>query len=129
MKTLRILSLSLFVLLTAAALHAAEYHVWPASPGTSDDGPGTAGRPWKTLAKAAATVQAGDTVLIHAGTYAEAVAINSAGTGPSRSRFRFGDDEVILEARTPGARPVVARAGQEPRLPARPPTRPGPGVR
>ena len=43
------------------------------------------------------TVQAGDTVLIHAGIYAEAVTIE-AGTEPKPIVFKaFGDDEVILE--------------------------------
>ena len=107
MKTMRISSSVLLVLLVTGALHAAEYHVWPTSPGASDDGPGTAGKPWKTLAKATAAVAAGDTVLIHAGTYAEAVTIHSAGAGSKPIAFKaFGDDEVILE----GADAVDPRA-------------------
>ena len=98
MKTIRILSSVLFVFLAAFTLHAAEYCVWPTAPGASDDGPGTAHKPWKTIAKAAASVQAGDTVLIHAGTYPEMVTINAAGTAARPIVFRaFGDDEVILE--------------------------------
>ena len=98
MKTITVLFSVLFVLLAAGVPQATEYHVWPTSPGASDDGPGTAGKPWKTLAKAAAGVQAGDTVLIHAGVYPEAVTVSNAGTGPRPIGFKaFGDDEVILE--------------------------------
>ena len=77
---------------------AADYYVRPTAPGASDDGPGTAERPWKTIAKAAATVQAGDTVFLRAGTYAEAVAIKNAGAPSKPIVFAaFGDEEVILE--------------------------------
>ena len=37
----------------------------------ADDGPGTEARPWKTIAKAAATLKAGETVLVRAGRYVE----------------------------------------------------------
>jgi len=39
--------------------------------GASDANPGTEASPWKTLAKAAATAQSGDTVYVKAGTYYE----------------------------------------------------------
>jgi hypothetical protein len=60
-------------------LQAAEYHVAPGVPGAADDNPGTLAKPWKTLAKAAAAARAGDTVLLHAGTYTEFVMIKNAG--------------------------------------------------
>ena len=45
----------------------ATYHV----AGTGGDGnPGTAAAPWRTLQKAAGAVNPGDTVVVHAGTYA-----------------------------------------------------------
>jgi hypothetical protein len=41
------------------------------SPDASDANPGTQEQPWKTLAQAANTAQAGDTVWIKAGIYQE----------------------------------------------------------
>jgi parallel beta-helix repeat protein len=48
------------------------YHVAPTG---SDSNPGTAGLPWRTLDHAAEAAHAGDTVAVHAGTYARAGAI------------------------------------------------------
>ena len=79
-------------------LRAAEYHVAATQPAASDDNPGTVAKPWKTFAKAAATAQAGDTVLIHAGTYAESTAVKNAGTPEKPITFRaFADDEVVMD--------------------------------
>ena len=98
MRTIQLLSSIVSVFLVSLTLHAADYHVWHAGLDASDDGPGTLDRPWKTITKAAATVQAGDTVFIHAGIYAEAVAVKNAGSEPRPIVFKaFGDDEVILE--------------------------------
>jgi hypothetical protein len=98
LRTIQLLSSIVSVFLVSITLHAADYHVWQAGPDASDDGPGTLDKPWKTITKAAATVQAGDTVFIHAGIYAEAVAVKNAGSEPRPIVFKaFGDDEVILE--------------------------------
>ena len=67
---------------------AAEYHVAGGAAGAADTNPGTAGKPWKTIAKAAAVAQPGDVVLIHAGRYAESVAIRNAGTADHPIRFK-----------------------------------------
>jgi parallel beta-helix repeat protein len=40
------------------------------SPTGSDSGPGSAGQPWRTLAKAVSAARPGDTVVLRAGTYA-----------------------------------------------------------
>jgi len=59
--------------------HAAVYYV---SPSGSDQNPGTAIRPWRTIQKAADTLVAGDTVYIRAGTYDEQVRpLNSGAPG------------------------------------------------
>lgn len=98
MRTIRILASIVSVFLVTATLYAAEYHVWQTGPDASDDGPGSLDKPWKTITKAASTVQAGDTVFIHAGIYAEVVTIQNAGTEAKPIVFKaFGDDEVILE--------------------------------
>ncbi|MGO9202112.1 MAG: DUF5123 domain-containing protein, partial [Limisphaerales bacterium] len=57
------------VLLTSAgiSLRAATYNVAHRDPTASDDGPGTAERPWKSLTKAAETAGPGDIVLIRDG--------------------------------------------------------------
>ena len=95
--------ISLFAILAAlfafhSAAPAADYHVATTHPAASDDGPGTADKPWKTVAKAAAVAHAGDTVFIHAGTYAESVTVKNQGDGPKPVSFcAFGDDEVVFE--------------------------------
>jgi hypothetical protein len=79
-------------------LRAAEYHIAPAVQGASDINPGTAAKPWKTIARAALAAQAGDTVLIHAGTYPESVALKNAGTTAKPIAFRaFADEEVLMD--------------------------------
>lgn len=50
--------------------HAADYYV---SPGGQDTNPGTESSPWQTIAKASATMAAGDTVHIMKGAYRECV--------------------------------------------------------
>jgi hypothetical protein len=102
MKTMRLAALSVFSLLSLLSIQAAEYHVAPGVQGAADDNPGTLAKPWKTIARAAATAQAGNTVLIHAGTYPESVTIKNAGTADKPIVFQaFGDDKVILEGADP----------------------------
>ena len=67
------------------------------APGGSDTGPGTAGSPWATLQKAAATLEAGDTVYALEGTYAGGV-----------TPLKTGSDHRYLSFRAyPGETPVV----------------------
>jgi hypothetical protein len=51
-------------MLLAGMARAAEYSVAPASAGVNDNNPGTADKPFKTLAKALAAAKAGDTILL-----------------------------------------------------------------
>ena len=83
-----------------APVHAANFHVAPASPRAEDSGPGTLDQPWKTLTQAAAKAQAGDTVIIHDGVYREAVTVKASGTEAAR---------IVFEA-APGAQVVVSGA-------------------
>jgi Right handed beta helix region/Protein of unknown function (DUF1565) len=65
----------------------------------SDMNPGTEAAPWKTLKKAAAAVQAGDTVRIHAGDYFVGTTwrINRPGTPGNPITYRaYGDGEVRI---------------------------------
>jgi parallel beta-helix repeat protein len=58
---------ALFAATPAAGAAGSTYHV---DPGGSDDDPGTASKPWKTLQHAADHVGPGDTIVVHPGTYA-----------------------------------------------------------
>ena len=73
----------------------------------SDFNSGTQSRPWKTIQKAAATMTAGDTVLVHGGDVFEKVApVNSGTEGKYIAYQNFGDGDVVIDAREgpePGA--------------------------
>jgi hypothetical protein len=90
------------MLLTIDASLAATYEVAQRDPQASDDNPGTAERPWKSLSKAAEQVRAGDVVRIHSGTYRERVVLKESGTA---------DAPIRIEA-TAGERVVVTGADQ-----------------
>ncbi|BCU79008.1 right-handed parallel beta-helix repeat-containing protein [Luteolibacter sp. LG18] len=83
-------------LLVSALAGATEYHVTTTG---SDSQPGTLAQPWRTIQKAASTAIAGDTVNVHAGTYAERVAFTSrSGTAAQQIVFRRdpGDAAAVL---------------------------------
>ncbi|HMJ91017.1 MAG TPA: right-handed parallel beta-helix repeat-containing protein [Candidatus Acidoferrum sp.] len=92
----------LFLILAtlSASLHlcvqAATYEVSQRHPQASDDGPGTAERPWKTISKAAAQVASGDTVIIRGGIYRERAVVKTNGTGPAPIRFQAAPGEHVL---------------------------------
>jgi hypothetical protein len=60
------------------------YHVAQGEPQASDENPGTADRPWRTIGKAAATLQPGERVIVHRGVYREWVRPERGGTGPDQ---------------------------------------------
>jgi hypothetical protein len=64
-------------LIVASRGWAATYTVAPTG---VDTNPGTEERPWRTLSKAAATLAAGDTVTVNAGTYRERVVPERSGS-------------------------------------------------
>ena len=82
------------------ALQAAVYDVAQRVPNASDEGPGSAERPWKTIAPAARQAGAGDVVRIHDGIYRERVVIKNSGTAQV---------PIVLEA-APGAWVVLSGA-------------------
>ena len=69
----------------------------------SDDGPGAADRPWRTISRAAraGVLRPGDAVVIRAGVYRESIHPESGGTGP---------DARVTFAAWPGERVVVTGA-------------------
>ncbi len=84
---------ALFMSLTSS-LCAAVYVVSPAG---RDENPGTAEKPWRTVGKAAQTLQAGDTVQIRSGVYKEQVKPAHSGTkaAPIRYTAYLGEKPVI----------------------------------
>lgn len=76
---------------------AGAYHVAQKAPRASDANPGTEGAPWKTIARAAAELAPGDTVVIHEGVYREWV--NPARSGSASAPIVFqgaAGERVIL---------------------------------
>ena len=67
----------------------------------SDANPGTLTQPWLTIAKANATVQAGDTAFLRGGTYNEIISPQQSGTEQDRITYRNhgGEQVTIVEAR------------------------------
>lgn len=78
-------------LLVAAPLHATTYHVAP----DAVVGVPAAGR-FRTIGEAAARARAGDRVLIHSGTYREAVTIEADGTRDKPLRFEAAPNAVVV---------------------------------
>jgi len=73
------------------------YHVAGDDPRASDENSGAADRPWKTIVRAASTLEPGDTVLIHAGTYRETVRPGRSGTAASPITYAaVRGEEVII---------------------------------
>ena len=60
------------------------YHVARENPAASDANPGTAAKPFATIGRAAAALQAGEKVIVHRGTYRECVRPARGGTGSKK---------------------------------------------
>jgi hypothetical protein len=92
----------LFFLAIWSARAGTTYYVAPVG---SDNDPGTFAQPWRTVQKAADTLQPGDVLLVRTGTYREQVDINVSGSetlGP------------VTFANRPGERPVLDATGLVP---------------
>jgi hypothetical protein len=109
--------LALMILLLAAIqeVRAAEYVVNVQHPKASDENPGTVEMPLKTIRKAAQMVKAGDTVIVKAGVYREAVRLEHSGTpgapiafaaDPPGSVVLTGADIITGWKQMPGEEPV-----------------------
>jgi len=77
--------------LVAGPALAETYHV---APGGDDSGPGTESDPWETIQHAAETLVAGDTVLIHEGTYHEWVRVTTSGDPGAPIVYSAAPDET-----------------------------------
>ena len=89
--------LALLLTILAGTARAATYHV---SPGGSDANAGSAGAPWATLQHAADEVAAGDTVLVHDGTY-RGFQIETSGTAGAPIVFLAAGDNVVVNDENP----------------------------
>ncbi|NLX60038.1 MAG: DUF1565 domain-containing protein [Phycisphaerae bacterium] len=90
------------LLVVAGQARAAEYVVDQAHAKANDANPGTAEAPMKTLGKAVALVQPGDTVTVRPGIYRESVLLKTSGTAEKR---------ITLKA-APGGRAIVSGADE-----------------
>ncbi|MCE5278839.1 MAG: NosD domain-containing protein [Planctomycetaceae bacterium] len=74
--------------------------VFVVAPDGDDRNPGTVLQPWKTLQKAAYSVQPGDAVFVRKGQYAAGLIIKRSGTAESPIRFRnFPGEEPVIDGR------------------------------
>ena len=83
-------------LFVAGPAVAGQYVVDQASAAASDDNPGTAEKPLKTISKGVSMAQAGDTVLVKAGTYREEVELTASGTAEKRITLRAAPGERVV---------------------------------
>ncbi len=82
---------SLIILAFPLLSHSATYYV---SPDGDDSNPGTLERPWKTIQKAANSVQGGDMVLVKAGQYDERVLLPTGKSGTAQAKIIFKADQI-----------------------------------
>jgi len=76
------------------------FYVDTTHPAASDDNAGTYDLPWRTLQHAADTVQAGETVLVRAGSYA-GFQVETSGTAAAPITFRALEAGVIVDRPNP----------------------------
>jgi len=83
--------------LNGAPAPAAEYHV---STRGADDHPGAAAAPFRTIQRAAGAMRAGDTCVVHAGTYRETVRPAASGEAGRPIRFVAAEGETVTVSGT-----------------------------
>ena len=99
----RVIAISLFFTLGMAftfcaprQTRAETYHVAQQHPQASDENPGTAERPWKTISRAAGTLLPGDTACIHAGLYREVVRPERSGSAERPITYAAAEGEEVV---------------------------------
>ncbi len=86
------------------ACRAATYYVDANNPAASNSNQGTEAKPWKTLGKAASSVQAGDTVFVKEGIYRETVILTRSGTATKPITFTVypgHEGRAVIDAADP----------------------------
>ena len=86
----------LVVSLHCGSVLALTYHVSQRLSQASDAAPGTVERPWRSISKAAETVQPGDSVVIHAGVYREHVRPGRSGTAAAPVSYEAAPGEEVV---------------------------------
>ena len=86
----------LVVSLHCSSVLAVTYHVSQRLSQASDAAPGTVERPWRSISKAAETVQPGDSVVIHAGVYREHVRPGRSGTAAAPISYEAAPGEEVV---------------------------------
>ena len=87
----------LLLLLMSSLSHAREYHVSPSHRQSADSNSGAISQPWRSLHKANATLQPGDTVYIHEGRYGQRIApLNSGDASRPIVYEAWNSDDVHL---------------------------------
>jgi hypothetical protein len=81
--------------LSAASGLGESYHV---APHGSDDNPGNAAAPFRSISKAAGLMRPGDECVVHPGTYRETVRPAASGTGPKPILFTAGEGGEVIVA-------------------------------
>jgi hypothetical protein len=79
-----------------SAAQAKTLVVNPALKAANDANPGTEAQPFRTIGRAAALVQPGDTVRIYSGLYREAVVIKQSGTKDKPIRFEAAPGATVI---------------------------------
>jgi parallel beta-helix repeat protein len=72
------------------------YHVAAGHPKAADQNPGSLDAPWKTISKAADSLEPGDTVLIHEGVYREQVKPAQSGTPSEPITYQAAESEEVV---------------------------------
>jgi len=103
---------SLTLLAASRPADARSFYVDANRVGATDSNPGTSSQPWATIAKAAATLVGGDTVLVRAGTYYQTRTDNSrylpvlnpanSGTATAPITFRAYPGDAVIITYAPG---------------------------
>jgi hypothetical protein len=87
---------------TGATLHVS-------TSGDDGSGNGSASAPFRTIAHGLSEAKAGDTVLVHAGTYHEAIQMSQGGTATAPLTLRSaGDGQVVVDGADPGLKQASA---------------------
>jgi hypothetical protein len=106
---------AVLTLLISVPAWSATYCVSQMSPQASDEGPGSAERPWKTMGKAAEMLLPGDRAIVHAGVYREYVEPRNSGlpgapivyeAAPGEEVVATGADVATGWRRVEGPRPI-----------------------
>jgi hypothetical protein len=103
----------LIVLALMAAPVIAAGSVFHVSPAGSDRDPGSSGKPFQTVGKAASILQPGDTCLVHSGNYHENIVLdNMKGTEAKPAVFKvLPGEKVVLDGTEPVPGPWARHKG------------------